>query len=210
MIKALLGYRPGLEIRNRAGLTPLDLARALRAGDIEALLVAQEKEARSLAGRRLMDAVRRNDPGLVRDLLAEAGAGAIGESDPQGFTPLLWAAREGFVEIVGLLLSHGADPNQNDRWMGANAGHKAAFWGRAEVMRLLIAGGLNTSARGLYNGYTALHDAVAANHPEVAKVLIDAGADRTIRGHDGTSPGDLAKASGRPELTRLFPELSPK
>ena len=105
-----------------------------------------------------------------------------------GFTPLLWAAREGLAPITALLLSHGANPNHLDIWMGANAGHKAGYWGRTEVMKLLVKTSLDINARGLSNGYTPLHDAVSGNHLETAKVLLDAGARQTFGGMMGRLP----------------------
>jgi hypothetical protein len=106
--------------------------------------------------------------------------------------------------MVKLLLERGANPNRNDEWMRANAGHKAAFWGRAEVMALLVRHGLDVNARGGYNGYTALHDAVARGHVEVARILLRARARTDIRGHDGKRPIDLAKAAKNAELIRLL------
>ena len=139
-----------------------------------------------------MKAVKENNLQLVSEVLAASNIG-IEEADEQRFTPLIWAAREGYSAIVRVLLEKGANPNKLDKWMQANAGHKAAFWGRSEAMQLLVKNGLDVNARGGYNGYTALHDAVARAHIEVVKVLLAAGAKTDIAGHDGKTARDLAE-----------------
>ena len=204
VIQALLRFHPSLAIQNRAGLTPLAAAKLLHQEDVARLLEFSEAGRQSAASRELMAAVRKNDLCATSRLAKEAVPTLLAEKDEQGFTPLLWAAREGFAPIVGLLLERGADPNQNDEWMGANAGHKAAFWGRAEVMNLLVSHGLNLNARGLYNGYTPLHDAVSGSHYETAEVLVRAGADHSLRGHDGRTPLDVAKANGDRKMVELL------
>lgn len=204
LIKALLDFKPSLSIRNRAGLTPIESAKVLKALDIVGVLESYETNRQSKQSRLLMDIVKKNDPQAIQTLLKEIPTSILKEADSQGFTPLLWASREGFVEIVRLLLNAGADPNQNDEWMGANSGHKAAFWGRANVIQLLIAGGLNLDAQGKYNGYTPLHDAVAGAHLETIKVLLAAGAKTTIQGHDGKTAYDLARDGKRADVLALF------
>jgi uncharacterized protein len=202
VIRALLSHKPSLSIRNRAGLTPLDSARVLKDRAVLALLEAQVRSRFTPAGRALMEAVKANDLSRVQQILR--GTVNIEEPDDQGFTALLWAAREGRAEVVKVLLERGASPNRNDEWMHANAGHKAAFWGRAEVMSLLVRHRLDVNARGGYNGYTALHDAVARGHVVVARILLRAGARTDIRGHDGKRPIDLATAAKNAALVQLL------
>jgi ankyrin repeat protein len=203
LIDLLLHSGASLSIRNRAGLTPLDSAELLK--DQEAILsIKKEQDLRySSSAKKLMSAVRTNDLNAVAKLLSNHDQ-PFDDADDQGFTPLLWASREGMVEIVKLLLEHGANPNKLDQWMGANSGHKAAFWGRTEVMKVLVVHGLDLNAKGLYNGYTPLHDAVSGNHIETARVLIDAGARTDIQGHDGKTPIDIAKENDNGELLQAL------
>ena len=188
IIDILLKANSSLAVKTRAGFTPLEAARLLK--DEKAVQRIQAEEARRFTpkGKLLMSAVRKNDFKAVEKCLADPST-PLEETNVNGFTPLLWAAREGMTRITALLLSHGANPNHLDSWMGANAGHKAAYWGRTEVMKLLVKSSMDINARGLANGYTPLHDAVSGNHYETAKVLVTAGAKLDVEGHDGLTVG---------------------
>jgi ankyrin repeat protein len=203
VIKLLLNHGASQSIRNRAGLIAIESARILGDKEAEKLLQAHEAQRQSQASRDLLSAVKGNDLAHVQEILAKEKF-KLDETDEQGFSPLLWAAREGYTPIVKVLLDAGANPNQNDQWMGATAGHKAGFWGRTEAMKLLISHGLNLNARGGYNGYTALMDAVTRNHLETAKSLVDAGADVEIRGHDNLNAIDIARLNQNQEMSKML------
>jgi ankyrin repeat protein len=203
VIRVLLAHNPTIAIKNKAGLTPLDSAIVLKDAVTQHLLEDYLHSKYTAAGQKLMALVRDNRAAEVQTFLEKTKVN-LEETDEQGFTPLLWASRQGYTSIVKMLLDKGANPNHEDQWMRATAGHKAAFWGHADVMSLLITHGLNVDARGGYNGYTALHDAISQNHADVAKVLLDHHARKDIRGHDGKTVLDIAKASGHPELLQLL------
>lgn len=203
VIKTLLDNGASLNISNRAGLQPIQSAHLLKDSDAERILSEAEKRRHTPNGVALMSAVKENDLAKVTELLKNKNIN-LAETDENGFAPLAWAAREGYSSIVDLLIKAGANVNQNDQWMGATAGHKAAFWGRTEAMELLIKHGLNLDARGSYNGYTALMDAITRNHNAVAKLLIEAGARIDIRGHDNLTAIDIAKMNKNDELLRLL------
>jgi uncharacterized protein len=202
VIKTLLKYGASSSIRNRAGLTPIESARVLGDKSAEKILQDYETQRQSQSSRDLMSAVKANDLVKVQEILKSHKV-KLEETDDQGFSPLLWAAREGYTSIVKVLLDSGANPNQNDR-MGATAGHKAGFWGHPDVMKLLIDHGLNLDARGGYNGYTALMDAVTRNYVEVAQLLVSAGVNLTIRGHDGMTAIDIARMNHNEQMLKLL------
>jgi ankyrin repeat protein len=205
IIDSMLKHGASLAIKNRAGFTPIESARLLHKDSVANLLEKTAVERQSDQSRQLMQAVRSNDEDAVRKLLSQIrSATVLAQADEDGFTPLLWASREGYAGIVNMLLQHGADPNQNDQWMQANSGHKAAFWGRADVMKILCQNGLDINARGGYNGYTPLHDAVQGNHLDVVKVLLEHGARMDIKGHDGKTPVDIARANGDAKILSLL------
>lgn len=203
VINVLLHHDPNLAIRNRAGLTPVESARLLKDSEVVSALEGYHRSRHTEAGARLMTAVRTNKSAQVKKLLSDPKIN-VEEADDQGFPPLIWAAREGYADLVRLLLAKGANPNEQDQWMRANAAHKAAFWGRPEVMKVLVTSGIDLNARGGYNGYTPLHDAVAQNHVEVVSILLAAKVRTDIQGHDGKTSWDLAKSGGSQAIIKLF------
>ena len=61
-------------------------------------------------------------------------------ADKDGWSALHHAAREGYKEVVRLLIDNGADVSSIDK-NGWSALHHAVYTGHLEVVRLLIDGG---------------------------------------------------------------------
>lgn len=85
-------------------------------------------------------------------------------------TPLMEAASAGHIEIIELLLRHGADVNAlsstgNTPLMYACAG------GHVEAVKTLLKNGANVEDHN-ENGHTPLMEAASAGHVEVAKVRL--------------------------------------
>ena len=107
-----------------------------------------------------------------------------------GATPLMIAARNGHINVVRLLISHGADPLASD-FEGFNALHAAAKGGRPEVVGFLLDLGVPVETRS-DRGYTALNIAVVRADVdrivETIAPLLAAGADINTRAKRGTTP----------------------
>ena len=86
----------------------------------------------------------------------------------------LQASSSGHLEIVKLLLSHGADVNAQSS-SGNTPLMYACASGHAEVVRSLLEAGANVEDHN-ENGHTPLMEAASAGHVEVAKILLEFGA----------------------------------
>lgn len=136
-------------------------------------------------------------------------------ADDAGFRPLHFAAQNGFVDVVTLLIASGANVHartQNGfvltqivgielRWptrhSGATPLHVAATAGHTEIIEALIAA--NADVNAFYAGsFTPLHAAVIRNNMTAAELLIRNGADVNARHWTGAigTPLDLVEILG--------------
>ena len=116
-------------------------------------------------------------------LVSLGGRGGEPAEHPQrGFTPLLFAARQGDqpgrTESARLLLDAGADVNETAP-DGASALVVASHSDQGKFAAFLLERGANPNAAGA--GYTALHAAVLRADLELVKALCGHGADPNIR-----------------------------
>ena len=119
-----------------------------------------------------------------------------------GFTPLLFAARQGSVESARLLLDAGADVNETGP-DGASVLVVASFSGHGELAGFLLSRGAAPNAAGA--GYAALHTAVLRADAPLVRTLLAHGADPDVRLTGGSRvpratnwwvlPGSLAGAT---------------
>jgi ankyrin repeat protein len=152
---------------------------------------------------QLMAAVTRNDILAVEKLLDSPGVDLNIKSSRLGQNPLSSAASLNRVEIVKLLLNHGANPNiadsENDTPLMAACHH-----GNIEIVSMLLAAGADVNAAETRYGYTPLASAVQKGHIGIVRILLDKGADPSIRLNNGFTPRDLAGARGYTEIVGLF------
>lgn len=122
----------------------------------------------------------------VRPLFVAFGDGREGpfaDTALGGFTPILFAARQGSVEGARVLLAAGA--NVNDRAPDGNSVLVvASFSGHGMLAAFLLDHGADPTAAGA--GYTALHAAVLKGDVELVRALLAHGADPNARMTRGT------------------------
>lgn len=166
MVERLLKGEANPNVALRTGETPLmtcaqtgsvDAAKALldHGAEVNAKESWQEQTA-------LMMAVAGRHREVVRALI-ERGANVQARSK-DGFTPLLFAAREGDIEVGRLLLTAGANVNDAAR-DGGTALLVATIRGQLGFATFLLEHGADPNAAG--PGYTALHFVAGSWHTEL-------------------------------------------
>jgi ankyrin len=160
-----------------------------------------------------MWAVAENHPDVSRALI-EHGADVHARSK-SGFTPLLFAARQGDVESARILLAAGANVNEATP-DGMSVLMMASASGQDTFSRFLLDKGANANAAAGNSGLTALHYAAAGrNMLESVKALLAHGANpnarlaQDVRGFDlrdpmGATPFLLAATSGNAGVMRAL------
>lgn len=116
------------------------------------------------------------------------------------------AAYHGNEERVIELLAQHPDPDARDS-SGGTALHAAMFQKNINVVKLLIDAGYDVNAIGPKNGYTPLHDAVWADNLPALKLLVENGGDLTIKGLDGNTPLEKARAEGKESIVSYLSSI---
>ena len=174
------------------------------------------------ASDRFYSAIRANDLGALRTLIAEGAD--VNVRDRLGETPLMYAAVVGSPEAMSFLIGKGADVNAKNE-----SGSNALIWsatdaakvrlllehgadvnaatkrgrtalliaalsdGSAEIVRLLLEKGANAKALDAFKT-TTLRGAAVGNDTETMRLLIEAGVDVNAADFPGLTP--LAMAAG--------------
>ncbi|WP_353280796.1 ankyrin repeat domain-containing protein [Wolbachia endosymbiont (group B) of Cyclophora punctaria] len=100
------------------------------------------------------------------------------------------AAKNGYTNIVNVLLEKGADVNERYH-SGNTVLHLAAENGHEKTVEFLLAKGANVNEKG-YHDMTPLHFAACNGHEKTVEVLIKAGADVNAADQYGETPLDYA------------------
>jgi ankyrin repeat protein len=138
--------------------------------EIVNILVAGGADVNAFSGgwTALMMAAQQNQLEVAKALAAATGIN-IDARNPQNYTAMMLAAGHGHLEIMNLLLDHGADVNARNYADGTALG-MAAQSGHLHVVRALLARGADPAAKNRA-GATAETAAALASHPEIAELL---------------------------------------
>ena len=164
----------------------------------------------------LLEAVKKNDVQAVRTILeASASHYEINQRGVTGDLPLTRAASNGNLEIVKLLVEHGAVVDIGKEGGDRTPLLEAAGYGHAEIVKFLIAKGADVNARG--KGLTPLLNACAGGHLRIGpagdksktiRILLENGADVNVQDESwmktGRTPLMYAVLQGDAALVQTF------
>ena len=142
-------------------------------------------------------------PAAIAEALIRKGA-EVQVTWLAGVRLLQWAALQGKLELVKMILQHGELVNARDKCF-RTALHYAVMGGSVDTVRAIIVGGAWVSARDR-NGTTPLHEAAWFEQTDIARVLLEAGADTDAKQCSGLTPLDIARKTKNEELITLLQE----
>ncbi|XP_050528543.1 ankyrin repeat domain-containing protein 50-like isoform X2 [Daktulosphaira vitifoliae] len=123
--------------------------------------------------------------------------------DNNGQTPLNIAARQGYLDIVELLLEHKCKVDHTD-FEGWTALRAAAWGGHSQVLEILLKHGANVECYDS-EGRGALRAAAWGGHDDIVAKLLEAGANPNTKDGDGRTPLIAAAYMGHAHIvTRLL------
>lgn len=113
-------------------------------------------------------------------------------------TPLMEAASAGFVDIVRLLLAHGADVNAQSATGSKSNLKKILLVAHLVILQLTRCYSKNVL------GNTPLMYACAGGHVQTVRVLLDAGANVEDHNENGHTPLMEAASAGHVEIAKVM------
>lgn len=141
-----------------------------------------------------------NQDSVIR--LIKAGADVNAKNDYSQETPLIYAAQQGHLDVVKILLHNGADPDVNPR-NDEGALIRAVAMGHLNIAEEIVRYGGNVNQRGILSK-TALHYAVAFGYYYIADMLIYYGADINATARYNVTPLMLSITAGYPAISELL------
>jgi ankyrin repeat protein len=148
----------------------------------------------------LADAAEKADWPHVRALLKEKAD--PNAAQPDGMTPLHWAAHHDEPEAARLLIDAGARAKAENRY-GVTPLALACTNGSDKLVRMLLAAGADPNAA-LRGGETALMTAARTGRPGPVKALLDAGAKADAADRKGQTALLWAADDGHAEVIELL------
>ena len=119
-----------------------------------------------------------------------------------GYTPLHLAVSKCRVEIVQMLIDHGADVNAKGK-NDLTPLHVVASLGHVTMAEFLLAEGSEIDALDCRN-WTPLHYSAMGGHSDVAEFLVNHGAKIGVRNSKGMTALELAEKLGHRKIVKLL------
>ncbi|KAF2349813.1 Ankyrin repeat-containing domain [Trinorchestia longiramus] len=120
-----------------------------------------------------------------------------------GSSALLRAACEGRVQVIRLLLRHGANVDHQDSLHGNTGLHEACWKGYSESCAVLVKARAHLHLKNK-GGFAPLHLACQNGHNQSCRVLLLAACDPNIKNNYGDTPLHTAARYGHAGVTRIL------
>ena len=238
VVTRLIERGADVNIKNKQGATPLSAALSRHHHDIVQLLIEAGAGVDGVGDTSIHAAVQSNNMRLVRKMvtrdnvntpgpdhqtplhfsmsgsadlvqyLLELGADTNSRVDSTLATPLHMAALRGRVDLVPLLLDHGAklDPRAGDSLYGATPLYLAAQNGHIKVVKGLVDAGADVNSRLRKMDVTPLFISSERGHGRVVRLLLGSGASVNIRNWNGVTALGVAALSARDDVVKMLLE----
>jgi len=131
----------------------------------------------------------------------------INDQDDDGNTPLANAVVQEQIDVVKLLLDHGADPNISNKNGDTPLGYAASRNGTNGTLLcewLLAKGAIVNPTNKTEYRITPLDWAISSDNTELVKILLDAGASVKAKNDNGDTPLDAAADRGDLEIAQML------
>ena len=194
--------RPSIHALGRVGALPPAVARAFKLV-VTLVVFVSIPGAAAAQDQRLVAAVERQDRDSVRTLLAESVD--VNAPQPDGATPLHWAAHWNDLDTANLLIQAGANVNAVNELEVTPLSLAALNASPAMAHALVRAGADPNAARP--SGETVLMTGARTGNAELVRALLAAGADVEPRVHfQGQSPLMWAASEGHADVVQVLLE----
>ncbi|XP_029414483.1 ankyrin repeat and SOCS box protein 3 isoform X1 [Nannospalax galili] len=138
----------------------------------------------------------------IAQILLEAGADPNATTLEEN-TPLFVAVENGQIDVLRLLLRHGANVNGSHSMCGWNSLHQASFQGNVEIIKLLLRKGANKECQDDF-GITPLFVAAQYGKLESLNIFISSGSNVNCQALDKATPLFIAAQEGHTECVELL------
>lgn len=162
---------------------------------------SQNKAEKDSLNYALMDAAWAGKQDSVL-LLIKEGANVDARNDYSQETPLMYAAQQGHMDVVKILLANGASPDL-EPINSEGALIRATTMGHLDVVEELIRNGANINQTGKLDR-TALHYATSFGYYYITDMLLYYEADIDNQARYDVTPLMCAIAAGYPEIAELL------
>lgn len=149
--------------------------------------------------------VKNNYPHCVNIVLKEnkdKNPGLIESEKDAGFSPLYRACQKGHLEVVKVLISHGANI-ESKKGDGSSCLYISSQENRLEVVKYLLEQGADIEAT-FRAGFTSLYIAAQKGHLEIVRCLIEHGAKMDAAAEKGATPIYIACQNGHKDVVEYL------